>query len=275
MARWVPSGYFETMGIPLLAGRDISATDVDGSPNVAVLSETTARTVFGGANPIGRAVGIGWSDRSFRVVGVVADARVNTLRGAPDPAVYMSSAQIGATRLQMAVRTTVDPMLLARRIDELLRRKDPNVLLANPASMASVVDAGLADFRIVILSLTLFAGVALALTAIGLYGVLAYHVSQRTNEIGIRLALGASNSNMLGMILKRGLVLVGLGLVLGLAVAYPGMALIRQLLFETRPVDPAVYLGAIGFLGFVAVLACFFPALRATRINPIEVLRGE
>jgi putative ABC transport system permease protein len=275
MARWVPPGYFETMGIPLLAGRDISATDVAGAPYVVVLSETTSRTVFADANPIGRAVHIGWDDRAFQVVGMVADARVNTLRGAPDAAAYMSSAQIGATRLQMAVRTTVDPMLLVRPIDALLRRKDPNVLLANPASMASVVDRGLADFRIIILSLTLFAGVALVLAAMGLYGVLAYHVSQRANEIGIRLALGASSSDLLGMVLKRGLLLVGLGLLLGMAVAYPGMTLIRQLLFETRSVDPVAYLAAMAFLGVVAVLACLLPALRATRVNPVEVLRGE
>jgi predicted permease len=275
MARWVPPGYFETMGIPLIKGRDISATDVDGSPTVVVISETTARALFGDSDPIGRAVGIGWDDSAFEVVGIVRDARVNTLRGAPDRAMYMSSAQMGATRLQIAVRSSGDPAALVRPIENLLEQKDPNVLFANPASMASIVDNGLADFRIVILSLALFAGLALALAAIGLYGVLAYHVSQRTNEIGIRLAMGASNSDLIGMILRRGLVLIVAGLIVGTAGAYPGTLLIRQLLYETQPLDPAAYVGAVGFLGLVAALACFLPAWRATQVDVVEVLRRE
>ncbi|NIM50647.1 MAG: FtsX-like permease family protein [Gemmatimonadales bacterium] len=275
MARWVAPGYFETMGIPLVKGRDISATDVPGSPAVVVLSEATARALFDGSDPIGRAVGIGWHDSAFEVVGVVGDVRLNRLRDAPGGAMYMSSAQMGATRLQIAVRTTPDPATLVRPIENLLQQKDPNVLFARPASMTSIVDDGLADFRIVILSLTLFAGLALALAAIGLYGVLAYHVSQRTNEIGIRLAMGASNSDLIGMILKRGLILIGVGLLVGTAGAYPGTLLIRQLLYETRPLDPAAYVGAVGFLGLVAALACFLPAWRATQVDVVEVLRPE
>jgi predicted permease len=275
MARWVSPGYFETMGIPLLSGRDISATDVPGSPYVAVISEGVARALFDDAEPIGRMVRIGWSDRSFEVIGVVADARVNTLRGAPDAAAYMASAQLGPTRLQVAVRTSGDPLLLVGPIEDLLRRKDSNVLLARPATMASVVDDGLADFRIVILSLSLFAGLALVLTAIGLYGVLAYHVGQRMNEMGIRLAMGASNADLLGMILRKGLVLVGVGLLLGMAGAYPGTLLVRQLLFETQPLDPATYAGAAGFLVLVAVLACLLPAWRATQVNLVDVLKRE
>jgi putative ABC transport system permease protein len=188
---------------------------------------------------------------------------------------YMSSAQIGATRLQVAVRTAGDPMLLVGPIESLLQRKDPNVLFARPASMASVVDAGLADFRIVILSLALFAGVALVLAAIGLYGVLAYHVSQRRGELGIRLAMGATNADLLGIIMKRGLVLVGLGLLVGIAAAYPGTLFLRQLLYETQQLDLAAYVGAVGFLGLVAALACFLPAWRATRVDVTQVLRIE
>jgi ABC-type antimicrobial peptide transport system permease subunit len=187
----------------------------------------------------------------------------------------MSSAQIGATRLQIAVRTTGDPNLLIRPIEELLRRKDPNVLFAGPATMTSVVDEELAGFRTVILSLALFSAVALLLAAIGLYGTLAYHVAQRMNEIGIRLAMGASNSDMVGMILRRGLILVGIGLLLGMAGAYPGTLLMRQLLFDTQPLDPATYAGAIVFLGLVALFACLLPAWRATQVNLVEVLRRE
>jgi putative ABC transport system permease protein len=275
MARWVPPGYFQTMGMQLLAGRDIAATDVPGSPYVIVVSERVARTLFEDADPVGRQVRIGWSDRSFEVIGVVRDARVNTLRGEPDAAAYMASAQIGATRMQIAVRSSGDPMLLVGPIEGLLRRKDPNVLFAYPRAMSSIIDSRLSSFRIVILSLSLFSVLALALTAIGLYGILAYHVSQRTNEIGVRLAMGASNGDMLGMVLRKGLALVGIGLVLGVAAAYPGTLLVRQLLFETQPIDLAAYMVAVVFLGVVATLACLLPAWRATRVDVVDVLRIE
>ena len=275
MARWVPPGYFETMGMPLLAGRDISATDVRGSPYVIVVSESVARTLFDNANSIGRQVRIGWSDRSFEVIGIVREARVNTLRGAPDAVAYMAAAQIAPLRLQIAVRTTGDPLLLVGPIENLLREKDPNVLFARPASMASVLDGRLADFRIVILSLTLFAGLALLLTAIGLYGVLAYDVTQRANEFGIRQAMGATSADVLGLVFRKGLVLAGIGTLAGLVSAYPGTLLIRQLLYETQPIDAASYLGATGFLALVAVTACFLPGWRATRVNLVDVLRRE
>jgi putative ABC transport system permease protein len=149
------------------------------------------------------------------------------------------------------------------------------VLFDEPATMSSVIENSMGDFRIVILSLGLFSLVALALTAIGLYGVLAYHVSQRTNEIGIRLAMGASNATLLQSILKKGLILVGIGLALGVVGAFSGSLLIRQLLFETKPLDATAYTGAVGFLGLVSLAACFLPAWRATRVNLVDVLRSE
>jgi putative ABC transport system permease protein len=274
MARWVSPGYFETMGIPLVSGRDIAATDVPGSPYVIVLSEGVVRAIFGGADPIGRMVNVAdW--RTFEVVGVVRDARINTLRRAPDAAFYMSHAQMAQARAQVAVRTAGDPNTLVGPIDDLLRRKDPNVLFANASTMTSVLDDEVADFRIVILSLVLFAAVALALTAIGLYGVLAYHVSQRQGELGVRMAMGASNGDLLGMILGRGMLLAAFGLLLGVAGAYPGTLVLRQLLFQTPPLDPATYVVAVGFLGLVAALACLLPAWRATRVDLVEVLRRE
>jgi ABC-type antimicrobial peptide transport system permease subunit len=141
--------------------------------------------------------------------------------------------------------------------------------------MRAVIDDALGDYRIVILSLGVFSVVALVLTAIGLYGVLAYHVSQRTNEIGIRLAMGASNTTLLSMILKRGLVLVGIGLLMGVLGAFWASRLIQQLLYETQPLDPTTYASAVSFLVLVACLACFLPAWRATRISPVDMLRRE
>jgi ABC-type antimicrobial peptide transport system permease subunit len=141
--------------------------------------------------------------------------------------------------------------------------------------MRSVVDDALGDFRIVILSLGLFSGVALLLTAIGLYGVLAYNVQQRANEIAIRLALGASHATILSLILKQGMALVGSGLLLGLFGAWSASRLIRQLLFETEPLDAATYASASLFLFTVALLACVLPACRATRVSVVSALRNE
>ncbi len=275
MARWVPPGYFETMKIPLLDGRDVSESDRPGSFPVVVISEAVVRNLFPDGDPIGRMVKIGWSDDPYQVIGVVADARLNRIQNEPDPALYMSVAELGNTNLQLAVRTSIDPTLLVGPIQNLLHQKDLNAVLANPATMRSIVDDALGDFRIVILSLSILAGVALTLTAIGLYGVLAYHVSQRANEIGIRLAMGASNRTLLGIFLKRGLVLVGIGLALGVVGAYSGSLVIEQLLFETKPLDATAYLGAVGFLGLVALAACFIPAWRATRVTLTDVLRSE
>lgn len=275
MARWVHPGYFQTMRIPLLKGRDVSATDVAGNPRVMVVSEAMAAALFPGLNPIGRSVIIGRDGPPHEVIGIAGDARVNTLRREPDPTMYMASAQIGDTRMQIAVRTAGNPSLLVAPIRQMLRRNDPNVLFADAATMSSIIDDALADFRIEVLSLGMFSGVALLLSAIGLYGLLSYHVSRQANEIGIRLALGASNINVFGMILKKGLSLIGIGLAVGVAVAYSGSLLIRQLLFEIQPLDPATYFSAATFLGFAAALACFLPAWRATRINPVEVLRRE
>ncbi|MEJ2186777.1 MAG: ABC transporter permease [Gemmatimonadota bacterium] len=274
MARWVTPGYFRTLGIPVLAGRDIAGTDVLGSPYVVVVSRSVAETLFPSGDPVGQQVRIGdWRD--FEIVGVVEDARLNTLRREPDAAMYMSAAQMAPARMQIAVRTSGNPDLLVRPIEALLRQKDPNVLFARPRPMADVVGEELAGFRAIMLALVLFACIAVCLAAFGFYGVLAYYVSQRKGELGVRLAMGASEADLVRMILKRGLVLVGLGLGLGLAAAYPGTLVVGQLLFETRLLDPLSYVTASAALGLVAVLACYLPARRAARSDVVDVLRAE
>jgi putative ABC transport system permease protein len=240
------------------------------------ISESVAQNLFPQSDPIGRQVKIGWSDEPYQVIGMVADARLNRLQDDPETALYMASAQQEEmTELRVAVRSSGDPALLVGPIQNLVEQKGPNVLFAEPATMSSIIDDSMGDFRIVILSLGLFSLVALALTAIGLYGVLAYHVSQRTNEIGIRLAMGASNATLLGSILKKGLILVGIGLAMGVVGAYSGSLLIRQLLFETQPLDTTAYVSAVVFLGLVSLVACFLPAWRATQVNLVDVLRAE
>jgi predicted lysophospholipase L1 biosynthesis ABC-type transport system permease subunit len=240
-----------------------------------VVSENVAQTLFPGQDAIGRSVVLGRNSPPYEVIGIVGNARMNTLRGGPDPAMYMSSAQMKATRMQIVMRITGDPNLLSGPVHRTVRHMDPNVLFAEVSSMRSILDGASGDFRVVILSLSLFSGVALLLTAIGLYGVLAYQVSQRVQEIGIRQAVGASRADMLSMILRSGMSLVGAGLLLGLAGAYSGTRLIQHLLFETQPIDPGTYASAGAFLILVTLLACFIPAWRASRVNLVDVLRQE
>lgn len=274
MARWVSPGYFETTGIPLVRGRDISESDDANSYPVIVLSERAARTLFGESDPVGRGVRVRFSpiDQPFQVIGVVRDVRLNGLRRAPDAAMYMSARQVGAFRMGLVIRTSGDPSQLVGSVDNLVQRKNANVLFAQPASMAKVVDQWQAGFRVVVTALSLFSGVALVLMAVGLYGVLAYHVNQRANEIGIRLAIGASSGHLVRMILGQGWTMVGPGLLLGLVAAYPATLLIRPLLYGIEPLDAPTYVAAIGIIALVTTLAAFLPARRATRVNVVDVL---
>lgn len=274
MARWVSPGYFRTMEIPLLSGRDIDTRDGPGSPFVVVVSRAVAETLFPGTDPMGRVVTIGdWRD--CEIVGVVEDARLNTLRGDPDLAMYMSAAQMGSTSMQIALRTTIEPDLLVRSVQDLLRRKDRDVLFAWPRAMADVVDRNLVDFRAVMMALALFALLAVLLAAIGLSGVLSYQVAQRQGELGLRRALGASERDLIRMVLKRGMGLVTLGSVVGLAVAYPGTLTMKQLLYDTQLLDPLAYLGSVVTLAAVAGVASFLPARRASKGDVAGVLRAE
>jgi putative ABC transport system permease protein len=275
MARMVTPGYFNTMQIPLLKGRDIAENDIGDRPGVVVISEAVARTIFPNTDPIGRRVMIGWETAPFEVIGVVGDARLNPMSISFDPGMYMSSAQMGANAARIAVRTTVDPNGIVIPIRDILRRKDPNALFATPATMTSILDDSLAEFRIVIVSAGFFSGIALILTAVGLYGMLAYHVSQRRNEIGIRLAMGATTANLIKMIVSKGMILVGVGLLLGIAASYPATLLIRQLLLGTQISNVSAYAGSVLVLIIVTALACFLPAWRATRGSLVEALRNE
>jgi len=277
-ARWVSARYFWTMRIPLIKGRDISKTDIVGTPRVMVISRSLARTLFGDRDPVGEMVEVHLIDSPYvryEVIGVVGDVRLNDFRREGDPAMYLAAAQRGGNEMRLAVRTTGDPSSLAELIRQRVRQRDRNVLLADMAIMDSVLDDALGPFRAVIRYLGLFSGIGLLLTAVGLYGALAYHVSQREHEVGVRLAIGATPASVLQLVLRRGLLLVGIGLLLGVAGARPGTTLIQQLLYNIEPLDLSTYVGAMLFIGVVATAACLLPAWRATRVNPIEVLRSE
>jgi putative ABC transport system permease protein len=275
LARAVTPGYFSTIGIPLLRGRDFAESDAEGTAPVVIISTAVAQTLFPDRDPLGQMVMLGWFDFAFEVVGVVGNANINGVRSDYDEAMYLPSTQFGPTYQWLVVRSEGDPALVAEPVRKLVEGMDRNAVLGDLVTMRSLVDEDLSGFRVVSLALGLLSVVALLLTAVGLYGVLAYHVGQRTNEIGIRFALGASPTEVIGLIMKKGLVMVGIGLVLGLLGASLSSRMIQSLLFEIKPLDPIAYLSGAFFFAAVSAVACLVPAWRAARVNPVTALCGE
>ncbi len=273
LTRAVTPGYFATLGFPLLRGRDFNDADIQGSAPVVIISEALARDLFQDQGPLGQMVRLGWFDYAFEVIGVVGNARINGVRSNFDEAIYLASQQFGPTSQWLVIRTEGDPDLLAAPIRQLIEMKDRNAVLGDFVTMTALVDQDLTGFRVVTLALGLLSLVAMLLTAVGLYGVLAYHVSQRIQEFGIRAALGAAPTEIIGLILKKGMAMVGIGLAIGLAGASLSTRLIQRLLYEIKPLDPVAYGGAVLFFAGVALIACLVPALRAARVNPMNALR--
>jgi len=275
LARMASPGYLRTIGIPLLRGRDIAASDREDSAKVVVISKAVAESMFPDEDPIGRMVKLGWSDDAFEIVGVVGNAKLNGVRSDFDWAMYLASGQTMLMEFWLVVRSDGDPSVLIEPVRRILRAKDPNAVLGDLRTMTSIVENDLTGFRVVMLALSLLAAVAILLTSVGLFGVLSYNVSERTNEFGIRSALGASSGEIIRLIMVKGLLMVGAGLALGFVGAVAGSNLIRTLLYETAALDPATFIFAAVFLGSVALIACLVPAWRAGRINPVEALRRE
>ncbi len=275
MARWATPGYFRALGIPLIRGRDLAASDGPRSPRVVVLSESVARGLFPDRDALGQSVEIGWDEGPWRVVGVVGEARLNGIHLEPDGAMYMPAAQLGASSLWLAVKTKGDPMALVAPVREAVRRLDPHALLSREAAMASVIGDQLGGLRVVIVSLGLFSAIAVLLTAIGLYGLLAYDVARRSREIGVRMAVGAVPADLVRRFVARGFGLVAGGMLLGVLAAVPGAAVLRDLLYGVGPADPLSFACAFSLLALVGLVACLVPALRITRLDPATVLRAE
>ncbi len=274
--RAVLPGYFEAMRMPLVAGRDIADTDDADRPRVTVITQSLAALMFPGEDPLGQTLIIDLGEPvPHEVVGVVRDARLRRVTGEPFHAMYMSLRQAPRLAMFLAVRTAGNRDGLVAPIRELLRRKDPTIPLAEPSTMASIVDDALAETRIVTLALGLFSVVALALSLVGLYSVLAYYVTQRRHELGVRMALGASGRDVMSLVLSRGLALTAAGLAAGLAGAFFATSGLRALLYETAPTDGLTFVLVPVLFGVVGALACLLPAWRASRVNPVDALRAE
>jgi putative ABC transport system permease protein len=276
--RPITPNFFSTMGIPRLAGRDFAASDTGDSPLVAVIGETLARRHLSGENPLGKRLHVNIGPREgmlVEVVGVVGDIRFNSLDGEIRPTVYLPHAQLAIGLMTLVVRSEGDPLAQVPAVTRAVRGIDPELPLADVRTMQEVVDATVARPRTVAVLLAAFALLALVLAAVGVYGVMAYSVARRTQEIGVRMALGASPKSVFRLVLGEALRLVLAGVVVGLVAAAGLTRLLETLLFETEPLDLWTFTATAVVLLIVATLASYIPARRGTRIAPVEALRAE
>jgi putative ABC transport system permease protein len=266
--------YFPTLGIPLVTGRLFTPSDGPNSPQVAIVNQTLARRYFAGEPAVGKRISADTGKTWITIVGVVGDVRHYGLQSEPTDEVYLPFAQLPIRESTFLVRTTADPAAMARRIGEEVLAIDAAQPVANVQTLEEVRGEALASPRLTTTLILLFALLALCITAAGLGGVVAFSVSQRTQEIGVRMALGAGRGEVLGMVLREGLRLVGLGLVLGaLAAVFLGR-LITGLLFHVETTDPITFAAMALVLILIAAGACLVPARRAATVDPLVALRA-
>lgn len=276
----VSTQYFHTLGIPLLAGRDFKESDMTGSPLVAIVNEKFARTILGGGNAIGRTFlerqAMGRTNKVYQIVGLVGDTKYRDLRDDFNPIVFVAEGQNRTPDPDstMVIRSSEGLSPLIAGLKDMAQRVNPEIVLNFSVLRTSVLH-GLMRERLMATLSGFYGGLAAMLAMVGLYGIISYMVIRRRNEIGIRMAMGASESNILKMILREGLGLVAVGLVIGTILAIIGGRAARALLFGVNPADPITLALAIGGLTLVAVAASLLPAVRATGIHPMQVLREE
>ena len=277
--RAIGPGYFSTMGIPIARGRDFTDQDKGDSKKVVVISEKTAQHYWPGQDPIGKRLkpGATNSDVPWReVIGVVKDVRQNDFIAQPKMQMYFNYRQMKDLAANaLVVRTSVEPISLATSVRNAIWAVDKDQPVADIDTMDYIVSQAIARQRFSMLLLGSFAALALVLAAVGIYGVMSYSVAQRTHEIGIRIALGAQRGDVVGMTMKQGLKLVGVGLLIGLASAFLLTRVMASLLFGISPTDPATFASICVVLLGVAALASYIPALRATKVDPIVALQAQ
>lgn len=277
--RVISPKYFETMGIPLLSGRQLTDQDTDNSPNVTVISETMARRYWPGENPIGKRVAFGRPERDeewFRIVGIARDVRQSDLITEIKPQMYVSYQQTGFfIPRDLVLKTDVDPLSLAATVRKTIWEIDKDQPVSNIRTMDQIASESVARQRFSMLLFAIFAGVALLLAAVGIYGVLSYSVAQRRGEFGIRMALGAQKRDVLKLTISKGLKLVLLGVVFGLVGAFALTRLMASLLFGIGATDPTTFAAISLVLVGVGLLASYIPARRATKVDPIVALRNK
>ena len=269
--------YFRVMQIPLITGRAFSEQDSEESPKVVIINETMARRFWSSENPIGKRMTI-WRDEKFprEIVGVVGDTKPSTLGGEPAPQMYVPHAQdAGWGAMTLVIRTATEPTTLIGTVRQEILSFDKSQPVYNIKTMNDVVSTSLAASRISMLLISVFAGVALLLAMLGIYGITAYYVTQRTHEIGIRMALGAQTGDVLRLVIKQGMLLALIGLGIGLVAAFALTRVMASLLYGVSATDPVTFSVVSALLIVVALIACLVPARKATKVDPMVALRYE
>jgi putative ABC transport system permease protein len=272
--RVVDADYFQTLRIPLRAGRVFEPGDGAGAPRAVIISQRMADVFWPAEDPIGRPIQISGQGPAT-VVGVVDNVRSQAVARQTDPEMYVPQAQTNMRTITYVLKSSVDTPQVLTAVREAVRRRDARLPLISPGSMTALVDEQLARPRFYFVLLSLFAVLAVVLAAVGVYGVVAYVVTQRTREIGLRMALGARPGQVIGLMLWQGLRPAAFGMALGLSIAVAGGRLMQGLLYEVQPHDPMTIVAVSLVVFAVVVTACGVPARRASAVAPAEALRGE
>jgi predicted permease len=277
VARWydMSPGYFRTLGVALRRGRLFTDADGPGAPRVALINEAMARRYFRGLDPVGRRLTHKNYGGSLEIVGVVSDIPPFVPGQPAEPEVYWPYRQSPRWASYFVLRTSGNPAAVVKAVEARLKGVDPDLSAGSVATMEDLVSGKLRRPRFNMLLIGVFAAFALTLTVVGVYGVIAASVAGRTREIGVRVALGASSARVLGMVMKEGLVLSGLGVLIGVALGAGLSRFASSLLVGVRPTDPLTYVGMALLLAAVTGLACLVPARRASRVDPMVALRAE
>jgi putative ABC transport system permease protein len=268
--------YFQTMGIALLQGRDFNAQDTEDHPPVVIVNEAFVRRHFPNADAVGKRLSFNGAKGPWReIVGVVRTSKYRSLGEAPTPVAYVPLQQNHETGMVLHVRTRVDPSNVAGAIRNEVQSLEKNLPLGNPETMSERVSASLYAARMGAILLAVFGALALLLASIGLYGVMSFAVARRTRELGIRVALGARPGDVFRLVLRQGMTLVIAGLVLGVGVAVAVTRLLASFLYGVSTTDAFTFTAIPLLLTVVALLACYLPARRATKVEPLVALRYE
>jgi len=284
-ANFIPIGpdYFDTVGLKLVTGRRFTPQDDPDHPGVAIVNESFAKHYFPNEQALGRRLKPGppgriWRGQkltSFEIVGIARDVKLAGLDAPSEPAYYIPATQAPLQDMTLLVRTTTDPLSIVGAVRQTVLSIDPNLPISNIKTLEKVVDDSIAQRRLNMLLMGLFGGLALLLSAVGIYGLLSYAVTQRTQEMGIRMALGAQVGDVLKLVLRQGMTLAIVGEAIGLVGAFALTRLMRGLLFGVTPNDAMTFVVVAGVLAVVALLACYVPARRATKVDPLIALRYE
>jgi predicted permease len=271
----VTPDYFSAVGIPLRGGRAFSSQD---EHNVVIVNEALAKRFFPNQDPVGRSIRVPWTNSPGspkEIIGIVGSVKQRGVRAEEAPIYYMRYRAEDLYHLAMAVRTTLSPDTLIPVVRDAIHKIDPELVMNHVSTTEEIVSRSLAGQRFAALLMSGFSALGLLLAAIGLYGVISYTVAQRTNEIGVRMALGAQRSNVLWLVLRHGMKLALGGVVFGIVAALALTRVMTSLLFEVKPTDPLTFVGVSFLLLLIAFVACWLPARRAAKVEPMVALRYE